>query len=299
MAVSGPVVEAEDRIKGILEAGHIGESLVASGRILYKDHLQDIAAEFKSLHTAKSGAHIGKRLDRFLRGETERLYRGNACGGIVNIVYGGKRYEDLFFTAVRAHVDHASVRAHLVNGGDSDIRSVTAVAALGTAETSEVRVNMIVIFVFTAAFRALACVGEVSLALFAYRLLKAVPDNFIGDIQCKRSRLCILCVENENGSRTALNAFADLGESILHAAETVSLISEQICDHDHFGADIRNDLFEGRLVNFEYRIAVPGFAEPVCVTDQVGSNTVKQVRARFVAMAVVTVLRKDLSRWQS
>ena len=153
---------------------------------------------------------------------------------------------------------------------------------------------MIVIFVFTAAFRALACVGEVSLALFAYRLLKAVPDNFIGDIQCKRSRLCILCVENENGSRTALNAFADLGESILHAAETVSLISEQICYHDHFGADIRNDLFEGRLVNFEYRIAVPGFAEPVCVTDQIGSDTVKQVRARFVAVAVVAVLRKSV-----
>ena len=185
MAVSGPVVEAEDRVERILETGHICECLIAAGRVLYKDHLQDIAAKFKGFHAAESGADVGKRLDRFLCGETERLYRGNSCGGIVDIVYGGERYEDLFFASIRAHVDHTAVCVHLVDRSDSDIRRMAAVTAFRTAETSKVRVNMIVIFVFAAALRAFARVGEVCFALFAYGLIKAVPDHFVGDIQCQ------------------------------------------------------------------------------------------------------------------
>ena len=63
MSVTCAVIEAENSVERIAETCHICKCLIAAGRILDKDHLQDIAAQFKGLHAAKRGLNTGKRAD--------------------------------------------------------------------------------------------------------------------------------------------------------------------------------------------------------------------------------------------
>ena len=212
VTVAGPVIEAEDSTEILSKSGDIGKGLIASGRVFDQDHLQAVAVQVKGLHPSEGGMHSGETVDGFLSGEPEADDRCYGSGGIINIVDGRKRDADLFDRGFPAgpHADHRALGRGLFDGSNCHIGAFAVIAAFCAAEAAQVGVDVVVVFVFTAALGAFAGVGKIHLSLGSDSLLKAVPHDFVGNIDRKRGRERIFRIEGDDRFGTALDACADL-----------------------------------------------------------------------------------------
>ena len=101
MSVAGPVIEAEDGGEILVEAGHIGEGLIAAGGVFDQDHLQADAVQVEGLHPAEGGPDGRQAFDSLPGGQAQGPDGGHRGGGIVDIVDSGQGDHDLLRAGCR------------------------------------------------------------------------------------------------------------------------------------------------------------------------------------------------------
>ena len=163
-----------------------------------------------------------------------------------------------------------------------------AVAALGAAEAAQVGVDMIVIFIGTAALGAAARIGQIHIALFPDCGVHAVPDHLVGNPDRQGGGEGLIGVEDQDGSGTSLDTGADLLQCVLDTAVAVDLIAEEIGDNNGLGAQEGNDLLEGGFIALDDSVVVQGTAPPVRAADEIGGDAVQEVGAGLIPQAVMS-----------
>ena len=181
-----------------------------------------------------------------------------------------------------------AIGGFLFDGSDGDIGGLTAEAAFPAAESSQMRINVVVIAIIAAAPGTLSGIGKIDISLGTNAFVQSIPDDLVGYVNSKRSGQRILRVEYKHRFRTALHTCANLFECILYTAVTVDLVAEEVGHYDRPGADIGNDLLQSRLIAFQHSVFMPGFSLPVRAADQVGRDPVQKIGTGFIQQTVMS-----------
>ena len=191
-------------------------------------------------------------------------------------------------------MDLGSGSADFVNGSDGHIRLLALIAAGLAAESTQMRVNIVIINIFTAASGTFAGIRQVDVTLYADRGVQAEINDLIGQSQGQGGGERLFRVQDQSGLGNPAGTDPDLLQRIFNAAVTVHLVTEQVGDHDRFGMHQGNDLFQGRFITLQNRVMGLGLSGPGGIAGQFRCNSGQQIGAGFIEQTGMAGLRQGM-----
>ena len=179
MTIRRSVIQAEHGVVRLPKTFQISQSLIASRRIFYKNHLHICLTQAEIFHPAKAAVHIRQRPQHFFRRKTGRRVGADRRCGVIDII--NSRNADGYFRrkTVDTHMNPAFSCRHAVNGSDSHGRIGAVIPTFRTDKTAQMRIGMKCVLIFSSAVHAIAGIRNLHIFLFPHRDINAVVNNLI------------------------------------------------------------------------------------------------------------------------
>ena len=159
-AVRKAVIEQESQLVFALVVRDQVDDLVETRRVLDQHHARLCLTERKLLRAAKAALKLAERTDRGLLVNTDYVRHGRSRSRVVDVVPSGQVDVHLMLPAEDIQHHIGGIRSRADHFGHRHVGRMAVIAAFGAAETAQMAVSYIVIFVFGLAVDAIRRVRQ-------------------------------------------------------------------------------------------------------------------------------------------